>query len=413
MPRAPSPAAGRSRGDGAVIPDGVDDVPVRGAEYAVKPEDHDANWTDVTRLERLVVFGFALVSLVTAAGIALAPAGLRTIASDSVAGWLAIGTRALMLVALGLAYFWSADSEKSKLLAVGKEYLRSVPWFAPLILGLFVLSAIIAVAGTLIAPLFGIGLLGLKTAEAAGSWVVKQQLRLGLGDLLVGEGSADTSRLRQASVLAQYYLGHPWEPLLTFQMLLLALLTGADLALAAAGLADLDVWLLATSIGYGVVVAANEAVAFRWRRRRDVLWEDPPIPSDHLHELLGVLSAPASPRGASAQPKALHDESGVRSTPVGRTQRITASDIRAGVIRIPIGQKMPFPAKTARTNIVIRGTRLRDIAWDPRVGPDRERSGRLSIGQRLGTLVSADEVFAARREGRTIVFEPLDNRLPS
>lgn len=74
-----------------------------------------------------------------------------------------------------------------------------------------------------------------------------------------------------------------------------------------------------------------------------------------------------------------------------RTQRITAVDIVHGRIRIPIGQKDPFPDEKSRVSICLKGVRLDDVAWDPRLGPDRERSGVLYIGAHLTGLVNTGE----------------------
>jgi hypothetical protein len=74
-----------------------------------------------------------------------------------------------------------------------------------------------------------------------------------------------------------------------------------------------------------------------------------------------------------------------------RTQRITAVDIAHGSIRIPIGHKGPFPPEKSRISIRVNGVRLDDVAWDPRLGPDRERSGVLFIGARLAGFVDLDE----------------------
>lgn len=76
-----------------------------------------------------------------------------------------------------------------------------------------------------------------------------------------------------------------------------------------------------------------------------------------------------------------------------RTQRITAADIRAGRIRIPSGHKNPFPDDVDRVALRLNGTRFEDVAWNPRVGPDQERSGVLYIGARLADLVVEDEVL--------------------
>jgi len=55
-----------------------------------------------------------------------------------------------------------------------------------------------------------------------------------------------------------------------------------------------------------------------------------------------------------------------------RTQRVTDVDLAHGRIRIPIGQKGPFPAIRDRVTLVLRG-RTMEVAFDLRLGPDRER----------------------------------------
>jgi hypothetical protein len=74
-----------------------------------------------------------------------------------------------------------------------------------------------------------------------------------------------------------------------------------------------------------------------------------------------------------------------------QTQRVTEVDLRAGRIRIPIGQKDPFPPRRERLAIDLRGEHLDDVAWDPRLGPDRERSGVLYIGAAARRLITAGD----------------------
>lgn len=81
---------------------------------------------------------------------------------------------------------------------------------------------------------------------------------------------------------------------------------------------------------------------------------------------------------------------------MSRTQRVTAVDLRAGRIRIPIGEKASLPASSARIRAHIRGIELESVAWDSRFGPDRERSGVLHVGSRISTVVRPDETLAFR-----------------
>lgn len=80
-----------------------------------------------------------------------------------------------------------------------------------------------------------------------------------------------------------------------------------------------------------------------------------------------------------------------------RTQRVTLKDLDAGRIRIPAAStaktKDLFPPKKSNFEIALRGIRL-PVAWDPRLGPDRERSGVLRVGAALKKLVAAEQVLA-------------------
>ena len=81
-----------------------------------------------------------------------------------------------------------------------------------------------------------------------------------------------------------------------------------------------------------------------------------------------------------------------------RTQRVTAVDLRNGRIRIPStatsSTKTVFPATRAAVEVVLRGRSVRG-SWDPRMGPDRERSGVLRVGPALRDLVGEDDVLSA------------------
>lgn len=57
-----------------------------------------------------------------------------------------------------------------------------------------------------------------------------------------------------------------------------------------------------------------------------------------------------------------------------RSQRVTVADLRAGQIRIPRATKSLFPEGRADVTVMLRG-KLVAARWDPRIGPDRERSG--------------------------------------
>lgn len=107
-------------------------------------------------------------------------------------------------------------------------------------------------------------------------------------------------------------------------------------------------------------------------------------------------SVAAAPPAASPAPAAT--EAPLHQT---RSQRVTAADLAAGRIRIPRGAtKALLPAIRQDIDIALRGERLR-CRWDPRTGPDHERSGVLAVGRRvLQALVEVDDVLDVRlRDG--------------
>jgi hypothetical protein len=96
-------------------------------------------------------------------------------------------------------------------------------------------------------------------------------------------------------------------------------------------------------------------------------------------------------------------EAGVTTTRTGtsRTQRVTAKDIQAGRIRIPStgNAKSLLPRERGRVEVVLRGQRL-SSRYDPGFGPDKQRSGVLSIPRAvLSQAVTSDEVL-------TMVVDP-------
>ncbi len=78
------------------------------------------------------------------------------------------------------------------------------------------------------------------------------------------------------------------------------------------------------------------------------------------------------------------------------SQRVTKVDIANGRIRLPHEAKAFFPAEKSNVSILLRGQRM-NVRYDPRMGPDQERSGVLGIGRGvLPTLVDEDEVLDVR-----------------
>ncbi len=79
-----------------------------------------------------------------------------------------------------------------------------------------------------------------------------------------------------------------------------------------------------------------------------------------------------------------------------RTQRVTANDLARGQIRLPRDAKRFFPPSREDAEVIVRGRRL-VCSYDPRTGPDRERSAVLRIGAALRDLVAEDEILKVLR----------------
>jgi len=90
---------------------------------------------------------------------------------------------------------------------------------------------------------------------------------------------------------------------------------------------------------------------------------------------------------------------------VSRTQPVTEADLRAGRIRIPIGAKGGLPPSRERLHVWLRSITMTSVAWDPRLGPDRERSGVLYIGSKLAAIVQPGEVLDVQVDGDAVTIE--------
>lgn len=73
------------------------------------------------------------------------------------------------------------------------------------------------------------------------------------------------------------------------------------------------------------------------------------------------------------------------------TQRVTQNDRERGIVRIPARAKWLLPAERTRLVVILRDERLHDVRWDPRLGPDQERSGVLGVGRDAAFTLSEDE----------------------
>lgn len=90
----------------------------------------------------------------------------------------------------------------------------------------------------------------------------------------------------------------------------------------------------------------------------------------------------------------------VKASAQGKTQRVTANDIAAGIVRVPRPSKRFFPDQQCRISIMLRGVDLDDVRWDPRFGPDQERSGVIGIGKKAAAdLAEGDEFRITATDG--------------
>jgi TDG/mug DNA glycosylase family protein len=95
---------------------------------------------------------------------------------------------------------------------------------------------------------------------------------------------------------------------------------------------------------------------------------------DELHQILGELGKPdreSATRGSVPSPANQSEM---------LTQRITENDKEVGQIRLPRATKVLFPNRKSQLDVVLLGQRA-TAAYDPRTGPDRERSAVLRPGR--------------------------------
>lgn len=101
----------------------------------------------------------------------------------------------------------------------------------------------------------------------------------------------------------------------------------------------------------------------------------------------GPVSTEKGPEFVTSPP------SGRQMTSSLRSQQVTPADRAAGQIRVPTASKSAFPRGAGPLRVVLRGTAI-DAGWNPRIGPDRERSGTLRVGSAaLSRLVPAGTIL--------------------
>ena len=106
-----------------------------------------------------------------------------------------------------------------------------------------------------------------------------------------------------------------------------------------------------------------------------------------------------------------------------RTQTVTAGDLRVGKIRIPHATKRVFPEDKATIEIELCGEMLTS-RWDPKFGPDRERSGTVAVpreqlarlvraGRELTVTIADGVIRIGGSDGRSQGGARLDRQSPS
>lgn len=87
---------------------------------------------------------------------------------------------------------------------------------------------------------------------------------------------------------------------------------------------------------------------------------------------------------------------------------VTDKDIQAGHIRVTREPKREpgFPQERSTLDINFGGNAMR-VSWDPRSGPDQERSGLLRIGRAVAyrLITTPQTLVILRRHDGVIVFE--------
>jgi hypothetical protein len=107
----------------------------------------------------------------------------------------------------------------------------------------------------------------------------------------------------------------------------------------------------------------------------------------------------ARPRSKAASPRPSAKRARMEPAGALRSQRVTEKDIAAGRIRFPSSAKQAFPPEPATVEVTLRGMRS-TARWNPRYGPDKERSGVLTVGREtLRDCVAPDDVLQVVASG--------------
>lgn len=110
----------------------------------------------------------------------------------------------------------------------------------------------------------------------------------------------------------------------------------------------------------------------------------------HLAKILGLRGEAGEPNMWSSDGSPMAATSAIAGSSDIVSQPITSADRDAGRIRFPRAAKPYFPATRSMVTVVLRGIRL-EARYDPRTGPDRERSGVLGLGTRALAGITESE----------------------
>ena len=124
-----------------------------------------------------------------------------------------------------------------------------------------------------------------------------------------------------------------------------------------------------------------------------------------LHDFRGPPTVPRHDRGRPVVTEIVSNSTSTnvfKAVPPGEagtlhSQRVTAADKTSGIIRFPKQAKIMFPDTKSEVEVVLLGARVRG-AYDPRTGPDRERSAVLRVGRDVLASVRTDERLTICRE---------------
>ncbi|WDF34019.1 DUF262 domain-containing protein [Arthrobacter agilis] len=85
------------------------------------------------------------------------------------------------------------------------------------------------------------------------------------------------------------------------------------------------------------------------------------------------------------------------------TQVVTENDLAVGQIRVPKASKGLFPEQEALVQLEVEDVDI-EASWNPRLGPDRERSGVLKLGRAMDGLVYAGSILRIEALGDRLIL---------